>query len=135
MKHEDYIKLTQEEKKNLITELKNKVKEINNITLFMVEEIIYPIIKNNSDIEEITLDPRHEYNDEGYAPTNIMPFINGSSYDYQELMEEIDNKLKTIAKLIFEPITIDVQELKIRFQKNELDNKLIKKHVKKQNKI
>lgn len=135
MKHEDYIKLTQEEKKNLITELKNKVKEINNITIFMVEEIIYPIIKNNSDIEEITLDPRHEYNDEGYAHTNIMPFINGSSYDYEELMEEIDNKLKTIAKLIFEPITIDVQELKIRFQKNELDNKLIKKHVKKQNKI
>jgi hypothetical protein len=136
MRHEDYIKLTKEEKTKLITKLKNQRKEIDKTIIFLIEDILYPILKNTTnDIEEVTLDPTYEYNDEGYSHSNIMPFINGSNYEHIDLMDKIDASLEKVVELILEPITIDVQELKIKFQKNELENTLIKKHVKKQNKV
>ncbi len=134
MKREDYQKLTEKEKENLIEKFKDEEKEKRETIRFFVEEIVYPIIKNENDIETISLDPNYQYNDEGYSFHYIMPFINGERYGYDEIMEEIDLALGGIASLIHDEITIDVQELKINHQKNELDTKLEKKPSKVQKK-
>lgn len=135
MKREDYQKLTKKEKENLIQKFKEEEKEKRETIKMLIEDILYPIIKNENDIEIISLDPKYEYNDEGYSFNYIMPFINGERYGYYEIMEKIDYSLCDIASLIHEEINIDVQELKMNHQKNELETKLPRKTKTKQRKI
>jgi hypothetical protein len=131
---EEFDKLTKEEKMGIVERMNEIKNQSQDFLIRMVEERVAPILLKNPYIEDLTLDPKYEYNDEGYAPSYIMPFINGEYYmrdgDGDDLFEKIDYACSDIAGLITSDISIDVQEVKTRYAANQLDKKLPKKEIK-----
>lgn len=128
---EEFDKLSAEEKKKIIELMNNINSESQQFLVKLVEERVVPILMANPSIEDLTLDPKYEYNDEGYAPSYIMPFINGDYYmrddDGDDVFEKIDYACSDIANLINSEISIDVAEVKARYAAKDLDKKLSNK--------
>lgn len=125
----EYNELSDDNKNEIIDkyqELKNKMdKFIENY----IEESLAEIIIKTPSIDSITLDPKYEYNDEGYSPTYIMPFINGEYWGDEEdidddLFERIDYACAKVSHLITEDISLDVDLIRKKYSAKKLDEAL-----------
>ncbi len=125
----EYSELSEDKKDEIIDkyqELKNKMDKF--IESYIEESLAELLIKHPS-IEQLTLDPKYEYNDEGYAPHYIMPFINGEYWGDGEsidddLFEKIDYACAKVAHLITEDVSLDVDLIRKKYSAKKLDSEL-----------
>lgn len=125
----EYGELSEDRKNEIIDqyqELKNKMDKF--IESYIEESLAEIIIKTPA-IEQLTLDPKYEYNDEGYAPTYIMPFINGEYWGDNDqidddLFERIDYACAKVSHLITEDISLDVDLIRKKYTAKKLDETL-----------
>lgn len=97
------------------------------VIISLVEEVVYPIIKDKPELFSLHLDPNYEYNDEGYCHTNIMPFLNDDwdGWEHSDVRAEIDDALADLAKYIpreEDGLTINLNELRSRFGGTQLQS-------------
>ncbi len=129
----EYAELSEDKKEDIIDkyqELKNKMDKF--IESY-IEESLAEIILKTPSIEQITLDPKYEYNDEGYAPTYIMPFINGEYWGNNDgidddLFERIDYACAKVAHLITEDVSLDIDLIRKKYSAKKLDETLPNKN-------
>ncbi len=107
-------------------EIKTKM---NNVVEMFIEDALGEILSSHPEIESVYLDPKYEYNDEGYAPMNIMPFINGEYFgeDGEDLFEQIDEACAGFSAYITEGFEVDVNKVRTRYNAKKLDGELTKK--------
>lgn len=102
----------------------------------IVKAKLAPILEQHPEIQAISLDAEYQYDDQGYSPNNIMPWINEEieyheeSYEYETVRNKIDNELKSITHLIRENIYIESKEVLTNYLNNKLDNNLKQKKTK-----
>lgn len=127
---EDYFKLNSDQQDKLLGEIKNVLQEVDVAITQLAAIRLIPIFEKHHEIETITLDPTYEYNDEGYAPNYIMPWINDNYDTYSseehedEWRSEIEDVLGDIASLIHKEVLIDRQNTLIKHRKETLENQL-----------
>lgn len=125
---EEYKNLTKENRDNILQQYKEINSEMNGFIVRFIEDVVAPILVENPWIKELVLDPKYEYNDEGYAPQFIMPFINGEWWAPQEesddVFEKIDYACADISSLLLEDVSIDVELAKTRYLATKLDEEL-----------
>jgi hypothetical protein len=98
----------------------------------IVECRLVPFLLKHPEIENMMLDLEYSYNDEGYAPINVMPWFNDNwdtyyTEDEEELRSEVDHLFDDIAGLLLEDIKINSAELLAKYHAIKLDNALISK--------
>lgn len=100
----------------------------------IVKSKLAPILEKHPEIQAISLDAKYQYDDEGYSPNNIMPWINEEieyyeqSYEYENVRTLIDNELQSLSHLIKEDIYIDSKEVLTKFLNNKLNTNLKEKN-------
>ncbi len=120
--------LNEDQREQVLSEFDTIKVAMNNFLEYMAEEVVAPILVRNPQIETLTLDPNYEYNDEGYAPSHVMPFINGEYWgEDDDLFEEIDNACAGFAHLMTQDISFDVDLLKKKYAAKHLDKELPEK--------
>ncbi len=126
----EFDSMTNEQKDNLIEAIVKYKEKVNNFLQLLAEEAVYPIIKENKNIEDLVLDPNYRYDDEGYSPNCVMPFVNGESDDYYRKydMEALDLACSKFAHLMTSDIAIDVPLVRARYDAKNLEDKLEKKY-------
>jgi hypothetical protein len=125
--------MTAQQKDEVLEMMEQYKEKVSGFLQMLAEEAVYPIIKKNAKIEELVLDPNYQYNDEGYAPNFLMPFVNGNYDDYEGDydMQKLDLACSRFAHLMTEDISVDVMEVKARYAAKKLDGELEKNSSKK----
>lgn len=128
---EDYFKLNAETQEKLLKEMKNVLTEVDSAVYQLIAIRLAPIFETHTEIETITLDNTYEYNDEGYAPHYIMPWINDNYDQYSstdefedEWRSEIETAVAEVAPLVREQLTFDRQSILAKYRKETLDSQL-----------
>lgn len=125
---EEFYNMSADQHSELLKKIREQRGDIDNFISFLVKDAIIPIMEKNPDIEEVSLDHSYEYNDEGYAPSHVMPFINGEYWgEDDDLFEEIDNACAGFAHLMTQDISFDVDLLKKKYAAKHLDKELPEK--------
>ncbi len=126
---EEFDDLNSTEKSKILDDLYEVKTKMNKIVEMFIEDALGEILSKSPQIESVYLDPKYEYNDEGYSPMYIMPFINGEYFgeDGEELFEEIDNACSHFSAYIVEGFEVDVDKVRTRYNAKKLDGELAKK--------
>lgn len=114
--------LTKKQKYVLLNSISLINENMRPLIVKMVEDIIYPLIKNETELNSLYLDPNYEYNDEGYPSTYVMAIFNNEwdSSDNYELKEKIDTLLAELAPFLphkhDDILEIDLDDLRYKKQ-------------------
>ena len=108
-----------------IKEADSNLQEV--IKAFVEKRVADCLIKYNPgpDLHTVIVDANYEYNDEGYAPTNVMVWLNDhneSYYDddrFSRFQEKVDASLEPVADMLRGSFEFDVGTLKDKYKIEE----------------
>lgn len=130
---EEFDALSDDKKEEILNMARKEREALNQFLTYMAQEVIAPIMLTNSEINDVCLDPKYEYNDEGYAPNYVMPLINGDVYapdDCEDIQDSLDNACSGFSDLMTEDIYIDsatAKQIVAKQNANKLEEELPKK--------
>ncbi len=125
---EEFYNMSADQHSELLKKIREQRGDIDNFISFLVKDAIIPIMEKNPDIEEVSLDHSYEYNDEGYAPSYVMPVING---DYEtepnnpDVQEEMDYACADFSDLMTRDAYVSREDVKL-WNARKLDKDLPK---------